>query len=104
MYENSKAKITYGSLNVELEGLQIRAKSKGYSYLDNHRGDFQERLLVFIKEQMQVAREEGFNEGIRRHTWMKDGVTYLGNGTYTLAEGLDMAKKEGLITDNVHLS
>ena len=31
---------------------------------------------------------------LRRHTWMKDGVTYVGNGTYTLAQAQKMLEAD----------
>lgn len=30
--------------------------------------------------------------GIKRHTWMRDGVTYVGNGTYTLEDAIKLLK------------
>lgn len=50
------------------------------------------------EERVREEREEGFMEGLRRHTWMKDGTTYVGNGTYTLKEAIESAKKDGLLT------
>jgi len=32
---------------------------------------------------------------------MKDGVTYVGNGTFTLKESLESCRKEGLITSEI---
>ena len=40
---------------------------------------------------------EGFLMGLKRHTFMKDGVTYVGNGTYTLKEALERAVNEDLL-------
>ena len=40
---------------------------------------------------------DGFLQGLKRHTFMKDGVTYVGNGTYTLKEALESAVNEDLL-------
>ena len=37
---------------------------------------------------------EGLLIGLKRHTWMKDGITYVGNGTYTLKEAIKMLKND----------
>lgn len=42
----------------------------------------------------QEAYAHGLYDGIKKHSWMKDGVTYVGNGTYTLKEAVEMMKKE----------
>lgn len=42
----------------------------------------------------KVIFVNGLLEGLRRHTWMKDGVTYVGNGTYTLSDAIDMLVKD----------
>lgn len=38
--------------------------------------------------------EQGVLDGLDRHTWMRDGVTYVGNGTYTLRQAIQMAAKD----------
>lgn len=45
-----------------------------------------------------IGKTEGFLEGIKRHTWMKNGITYVGNGTYTLKEAIELAKRDKKIT------
>lgn len=47
-----------------------------------------------VAKESDKAFENGFREGLLRHTWMKDGVTYVGNGTYTLTEAIEMASKK----------
>lgn len=44
-----------------------------------------------------VGEKVGFLEGLKRHTWMKDGITYVGNGTYTLQEAVKRARKDGFL-------
>jgi len=46
-----------------------------------------------------AGKQIGFLEGLKRHTWMKDGVIYVGNGTYTLQEAIEFGKKDGLISE-----
>jgi hypothetical protein len=38
--------------------------------------------------------EQGVEDGLLRHTWMRDGVTYVGNGTYTLAQAREMVEAD----------
>lgn len=45
---------------------------------------------MYNKTQVQIIMEAI----LRRHTWMKDGTTYVGNGTYTLAQAQDMMVKD----------
>jgi predicted CopG family antitoxin len=56
-----------------------------------------EILLKQKEEEIKEVKKEGLLEGIERHTWMKDGITYVGNGTYTLEEAISFAKEEGLL-------
>ena len=51
---------------------------------------------AFAKGQI-AGKQDGFLEGLKRHTWMENGITYVGNGTYTLREAIEFAKKDGLI-------
>jgi len=53
-----------------------------------------------VAKESDKAFKNGFREGLIRHTWQRDGVTYVGNGTYTLSQAVKMASDEGLI-DNV---
>ena len=57
-----------------------------------------EQLAKRLSEQVDLSFEKGFMMGLLRHTWMKDGTTYVGNGTYTLKEAKKMAFEEGLIS------
>lgn len=50
-----------------------------------------------VAKESDKAFQNGFREGLLRHTWMKDGVTYVGNGTYTLSQAIKMAADEGLM-------
>ena len=50
-----------------------------------------------VIKQTDKAFKQGFMEGLSRHTWMRDGISYVGNGTYTLSEAIIMATDEGLI-------
>ena len=43
------------------------------------------------------GKKVGFEEGLKRHTWMSNGITYVGNGTYTLQEAIKFSKKDGLL-------
>lgn len=43
-------------------------------------------------DKKQVA--EMLNSCLRRHTWMKDGVSYVGNGTYTLKQAQEMLESD----------
>lgn len=52
-------------------------------------------LSFSITEQV---RADAFMEGLKRHTWMKDGVTYVGNGFYTLKEAIKLAERDGLLS------
>lgn len=48
-----------------------------------------------IYEEEQTARLiKVMNDVLRRHTWMKDGETYVGNGTYTLKEAQKMMEQD----------
>jgi hypothetical protein len=51
--------------------------------------------IVFIS-----GFKKGYKQGMTRHTWMKEGKTYVGNGTYTLRESLKSAENEGLIENS----
>ena len=46
------------------------------------------------QEEMDRVFVDGLIIGMKRHTWMKDGITYVGNGTYTLKEGIEKLKAE----------
>jgi hypothetical protein len=50
-----------------------------------------------VAKESDKAYFNGFYFGLTRHTWMKDGITYVGNGTYTLKQAIEMAKKDGLL-------
>lgn len=39
----------------------------------------------------------GLLDGLGRHTWMRDGITYVGNGTYTLEQARDFLVQDNLI-------
>jgi len=52
-------------------------------------------LEGYVEELVRCKGHEKFAEGLRRHSWMKDGVTYVGNGTYTMKEALGMAVGAG---------
>lgn len=51
-----------------------------------------------LRKALTTALEDAFLEGLKRHTWMKDGVTYVGNGTYTLKEAVKSAEQDNLLT------
>jgi len=53
-----------------------------------------------VAKESDKAFYRGFYEGLIRHTWQKDGVTYVGNATYTLKEAVEMAKKNGMLPEN----
>ena len=57
-----------------------------------------------IKEKVSGAYDLGIKRGVangmRRHTWMKDGITYVGSGTYTLKDAHRIAKKDGAICED----
>lgn len=38
--------------------------------------------------------KEHLESVLRRHTWMMDGTTYVGNGTYTLAKAQEMMERD----------
>lgn len=38
--------------------------------------------------------KELMNDVLRRHTWMKDGTTYVGSGTYTLKQAQEMMERD----------
>jgi len=50
-----------------------------------------------VSQWKEEERKDAFLEGLRRHTWMKDGITYVGNGTYTLTEAIELAERDGLL-------
>jgi hypothetical protein len=50
-----------------------------------------------VAKESDKAFRQGFYQGLTRHTWMKNGITYVGNGTFTLQEAKNMARKEGLL-------
>jgi len=52
------------------------------------------------EEQIDRAFVDGLIIGLKRHTWMKDGTTYVGNGTYTLKEAIELLKREYTGLDN----
>jgi len=37
---------------------------------------------------------EGLMTGVKRHIWMRDGVTYVGNGTFTLKQATQMIDED----------
>lgn len=52
-------------------------------------------ILEYVKDSVQAAQVaqinayyEGIKEGVRMYGWMKDGVTYVGTGGWTLKEEL----------------
>lgn len=51
-----------------------------------------------IEAMIKDTRKEAFLEGLRRHTWMENGITYVGNGIYTLSEAIEMAERDGLLS------
>ncbi len=57
-----------------------------------------ENNLENMRQEYERGFYEGMFEGLRRHTWMKDGVSYVGNGMYTLEHAeklIDMDIKKG---------
>lgn len=38
--------------------------------------------------------QELMGQALRRHTWMKDGVTYVGNGTFNFKQAHAMMEKD----------
>lgn len=69
-----------------------------YDYFDGEEAITE--LVGLIEQEIENARGEGLREGLRRHTWMRDGVTYVGNGTYTLKEAEAMLEKDLLKLGN----
>lgn len=63
----------------------------------NESNELELELEIAIERYGKAMRECGFLEGLKRHTWMKDGITYVGNGTYTLREAIEMAERDGII-------
>jgi len=59
--------------------------------------EFGEELIKIATDYQRKAFSKGVKIGLMRHVWMKDGVTYVGNGTYTLAQAIKSAVDEGLI-------
>lgn len=53
-----------------------------------------------IGEAYDLGVKRGVMKGMRRHTWMRDGIVYVGSGTYTLKDAIRMAKKDGAICDD----
>lgn len=53
-----------------------------------------------VAKESDKAFFKGFEVGLLRHTWMRDGVTYVGNATYTLKEAIEMAIKDGLLPEH----
>jgi hypothetical protein len=53
-----------------------------------------------VAKESDKAFQKGFEAGLLRHTWMKDGTTYVGNATYTLKEAIEMAIKDGLLPEH----
>ncbi len=60
---------------------------------------FSEKMATIVQEESDKGFRKGFLVGLNRHTWMKDGVSYVGSGFYTLEEALKMARDEGLINE-----
>ena len=44
----------------------------------------------FTNEEVRKIMEEV----LRRHTWMKDGTTYVGNGTFKIREAVVMLERD----------
>lgn len=53
-----------------------------------------------VGEAYDLGIKRGVAKGMRMHTWMKDGITYVGNGTYTLKDALRLAKKDDAICED----
>lgn len=53
-----------------------------------------------VAKESDMAFYKGFETGLLRHTWMRDGITYVGNATYTLKEAIEMAIKDGLLPEH----
>lgn len=59
--------------------------------------DFGSDIRSTIQSHMSIhlsAYYEGMKDGVRRHAWMKDGVSYVGSGFYTLKEALQKIDDE----------
>lgn len=68
--------------------------------MDNPIEKLSKEMAEIVARESDKAFKKGFREGLLRHTWQKDGITYVGNGTYTLSEAISMAAEERL-TDNI---
>lgn len=48
-----------------------------------------------MKKTFTIEEVQDFmGQALRRHTWMKDGVTYVGNGTFTFKQAQVMMEKD----------
>jgi len=65
---------------------------------------FKEKMAEVMKEEVEKAYDLGVKRGImkgmRRHTWTKDGVVYVGSGMYTIKDAIRMAKMDGVICED----
>jgi|GEM_PF-5109377 len=65
---------------------------------------YQEKMMKMITKEIgnayDLGQKRGVMIGMRRHIWTKDGVVYVGSGTYTIKDAIRMAKKDGVICED----
>jgi len=65
---------------------------------------YQEKMMEVITREIgnayDLGKKRGVMIGMKRHTWMRDGITYVGSGTYTIKDAIRMAKKDGAICED----
>ena len=60
----------------------------------------EEIAIQAIENAYDLGVKRGVMIGMKRHTWMRDGITYVGSGTYTIKDAIRMAKKDGAICED----